>query len=89
MTTSEGWARPIKSYYYNHKKELIRTNSGVHVDMAVPRAIFHMQTEEYGARVCEVIDINTGQLWAVVTRDMARKISILYKRDIEVRPKGE
>ncbi len=83
-----GGSRPIKTYFYNHKREVLRVNSGVHIDWAVPRAVWHMQIDHYSARVCEVVDESTGVVWAVVVRHTDRKVSIAYKQEIP-RPKPQ
>ncbi len=75
-------ARSIKSVFYNHKKEPLRVNSALHIEWAVPRAIWHMQIDHYSARVCEVFDELTGELWAVVVRHTDRRVVITFKQDI-------
>ncbi len=74
--------RPIKTVYYNHRKDPLHVNSSMHVDLAVPRAVWHMQIDHYEARACEVFDESSGTLWAVVSRQVTGRITIHYKREI-------
>jgi hypothetical protein len=72
--------RLVKTTYFDHRKNPLRTNSGVHIWSAVPRALLHMQMDAYGARVCEVV--KNDVLYAVVLRKMNNEIVILYKKDL-------
>jgi hypothetical protein len=72
--------RTIRAVYYNGKKEAIRTNHGSWPRTMTLHAVDHLQLDSYGATVCEVFDIETGTLHAVLTRSV-KKVEIIYKRE--------
>ena len=76
--------RPIYSTFLNHKGEMLRINRSKYGTNAVPRAVAHMQNDEYGAHVCEVFDSTTGTLWAVLRSGLKkgeRTLEIVFKRE--------
>jgi hypothetical protein len=70
----------IKTVFYRGKVE-IKTNRAKHANSAVLRAVDHMQLNSYGATVAEVYDEETAELHAVVTHNVAGRISIVFRRD--------
>jgi hypothetical protein len=72
--------RNIKTTYFDHRKNELRTNNSVHVSTAVVRAVMHMQCDDYSARVCEVYDNKI--LYAVILRRVNREILVLYNRGL-------
>lgn len=81
--------RNIKTKYYVNKRysDPIQVNSGSDANIAVAKAVLHMQVAHYRdenrnpATACEVYDNESGQLHAVVTRSPLGQIQISYKRD--------
>lgn len=80
-------ARPIQSIFYqgSGKAEVVvQINRSRWANNAVAQAVKHMQINEYDATVCEVFDIRTGTLHAVIRRYVGQnKIEILYKRKVK------
>lgn len=80
--------RLIRSDYYIDRKakKLVATTRSKWAVNAVPRAIFHMQTNEYGANLCEVYDLDNGDVHAVIVSHLDhgnRKIEIAFKREVD------
>ncbi len=74
--------RNIQTTYYGHKKSIvIQINLAVHARRAVLHAVDHMQMNQYGAFVAEVIDTETAELHAIITRSVTGRISIVFSRD--------
>ena len=44
--------RLIKTEFYNHKNQVLRTNHSSDANMAVAKAVYRMQVNQYGARAC-------------------------------------
>lgn len=70
----------IQTMYYRGKQE-IKINRAKHANSAVLRAVDHMQLNSYGATVAEVYDTETAELHAVITHNVAGRISIVFRRD--------
>ena len=75
--------RTITTSFYR-RKELVRTNSAVHVNRAVLRCVHWLQVNAYEATHAEVFDAGNGELHAVVKRHMNGDIEILFKREVQV-----
>lgn len=83
-------ARPIRSDYYfgvGERKKLVKTTRASSAFMVVPRAMMHMQTNEYGANVVEIFDEKTGTLHAVLRMKLNGSslpdIRTLFKRKVK------
>jgi hypothetical protein len=75
----------IKTVYYSGVSKLsnvVKTTASVYAFNAVPNAVRHLQTNEYGATLCEVYDENNGTLHAVMKRNVKGEIHILFKREV-------
>jgi len=70
---------------YSYRGEIVKINKASNANTAVLRAIDHMQMNHYGASLAEIIDNITGDLHAVIHHNVAGKITILFKREIEGR----
>lgn len=73
--------RQIQTVYYNGRK-MVRQNLATYANNAVMLCINHMQLNHYGATSAEVFDKRWGQLHAVITRTIAGKITIVFKREV-------
>lgn len=72
--------RDIKTVYYDHNGEPLRTNSAVHASSAIFWAMAHMHRNDYGAAwSAEVYDNVTTVLYAVIQRGTS-ELKIIYKR---------
>lgn len=81
--------RPIRSDFYaaaNRRGNPVKINRGRWAENSVPNAIYHMQIDTYRARLCEVWDEKTGELYAQIKRDVNGNIHISYLREVK---KGE
>lgn len=72
------------SYYkvvtvFTFGQEIMKTNSSRHVSTAILNAVMHLQSNRYSARIAQVSCRETGKLFAVITRNVVGKITILYK----------
>ncbi len=80
-------ARPIQTIFYQGSERaqaVVQVNRARWANNAVAQAVKHMQINEYDATVCEVFDIRTGTLHAVIRRYVGQnKIEILYKRKVK------
>lgn len=74
--------RTIQTVYY-HRGATVKINMAAHANSAVLRCVDHMQLNHYGANVCEVFDNKTGELHAVITRNIKGNIDIVFKRVVE------
>jgi len=54
------------------KSKTLKRNSGKHVRTVGMRAYDHMQANSYGANVVEIWNIDTGELYQVITRRFYR-----------------
>ena len=81
---AEDTGRHIATTYYEdkHGRKPIKITRSRYANNAVPNAIKHMQTNEYAAVLCEVHDLRTGELHAVITHSVAAEIRILFKRPV-------
>ena len=73
--------RTIKTVYFDHKRQTIKTNSSLDANQAVGKAVLHMQINRYGATSAQVYDDSTGELHADIRRAQSGTITIVYKRD--------
>ena len=69
----------VTKYYF--RREVMRINRSVHPDRAVLNCIYHLQRNDYQASIAEVVNEDTGKLYAVVTRNINGKITIRYQSD--------
>lgn len=67
----------VTKYYF--RREVMKINRSVHPDRAVLNCIFHLQKNAYKASIAEVVNEETGKLYAVVTRNINGKITIRYQ----------
>lgn len=77
--------RHIKTVYYSgvsHLSNVVKTTASAYAFNAVPNAVRHLQTNQYGATLCEVYDENNGVLHAVMKRNVRGEIHILFKREV-------
>ncbi len=64
--------RPIRTVFYGNPEAtiIVKTNNAKHARKAVLNATDHMQINQYGAFVAEVYDMETSELFAVITRSI-------------------
>lgn len=67
----------VTKYYF--RREVKKVNRSVHPDRAVLNCIYHLQRNDYEASIAEVVNEETGKLYAVVTRNINGKITIRYQ----------
>jgi hypothetical protein len=81
---SEDTGRHIATTFYEdkHGRKVIKVTRSRYANNAVPNAVRHMQANEYFAVLCEVHDLRTGELHAVITHSVAAEIRILFKRPV-------
>lgn len=78
--------RPVRSVFYSDLRgnTVEKVNRGKYSETAVPRAVAHMQINNYGALLCEVYDDTSGVLHAVIRRFLDKNsISIIYEREVK------
>jgi hypothetical protein len=68
----------VSQYLYGHKET--RVTRAKYASKAVPNAVMHMQMDDYQANVCQVWDESTGELHAVIKRNVKGAIYILFSR---------
>lgn len=73
--------RTIKTVYFDHKRDVIKTNSSSDANKSVATCVLHMQINRYGAKSAQVYDDQTGELHADISRAQSGTITINYKRD--------
>lgn len=73
--------RTIQTVYYSGKL-VVKINTSIYANSAVVNCIDHMQQDDYNAHVAEVFDSHTGELHAVITRNMTG-MKIVYKRELK------
>jgi hypothetical protein len=71
----------IQTVYY-FRKRIVKVTRSSNPYRTVPNVIYHMQTNQYGASVAEVFDLETGKLYAVIKRNIAGRIGIVFREDI-------
>ena len=75
--------RPIQTVFYQGK-DAIKITRSKWANSAVPNAVKHMQTHQYEATHCEVYDIESGILHAVLKMPIGgTEIRILFKREVK------
>ena len=79
MKTKESAVRTIISQYTNGHA-LCKMTRSRHANNAVVNAVMHMQLDHYKALVCEVWDEGTGELHAVIKRNVKGTITVLFHR---------
>ena len=67
---------------YSFRGKLLKTTRSLYANNAVPNCVNHMQFNHYEASVAEVYDENTGDVHAVITRNIHGKMVIVLKREI-------
>lgn len=73
----------IRTLYYRGK-ELVKQTHSRYASNAVPNAVGHMQLRHYDATACEVFDVATGELHAVLRLKIASDaLEILFKREVK------
>lgn len=75
-------SRNIKTVYY-FGRDVVKVNSACFANNAVPRCIGHMQMNEYSASHAEVYDAGSGELHAVIRRQVSGNITIVFKREVK------
>lgn len=73
--------RNIQTTFYVGKK-VVKNNTAMYANSAVLRCVDHMQTNHYHASVAEVFDNDTGELHAVIKRNI-KGIVIVFKREVQ------
>lgn len=68
--------RIITTYSFKRKEKKITRS--VHANKAVTNAVEHMRLNDYAASVAQVSCSETGKLYAIITRNMAGRVSIRY-----------
>lgn len=72
----------IKTYFYNHKNEVVRVNSSKNANVATENALKFMAVGMYStATVAQVVDGDTGEVHSEVVLRRNGKIEITYVRD--------
>lgn len=78
--------RPIRSEFFEgarRNRNPVKVNRGRWALTAVPNAVMHMQLDTYGARLCEVWDERTGELYAQVRRKVTGELEIVFMKQPE------
>lgn len=70
----------IRTIYYRRELEPKRIRS-LNANRAVAQAVAHMQINHYGSHLCEVYDLETGELHATITRGVRGRLVIDFARD--------
>ena len=70
----------IKTIYYRRGDEP-KINKSKNANRAVTTCVAHMQINHYGAHLAEVFDVGTGELHAVIKRNVKGDLHIYLKRD--------
>lgn len=71
----------IKTVFFNHAREVVKTNRSKHANAAVMTTHNNMLLNVYGADVAEVTDMETGELYATITRSKSGKVTTETYRD--------
>lgn len=74
--------RPIKTVYYRTGLDP-QVNRSADANRAIATCVLHMQVNHYGARSAEVYDDETGELHAVIRRNISGTLTIIPKRDLQ------
>ena len=67
----------VTTFYYG--REVRKINRGSCPAKAVLHCIGHLQSNKYAARIAQIVDEDTGKLYAVITRNIVGKITIHYQ----------
>lgn len=67
--------------YVGRRLMALNLTRSANPNSAVRNCIGHMQVNEYGATMAIVTDLVSGQLHAIIKRDVKGNISIVFKRD--------
>lgn len=70
--------RIVSQYLFKH--QVTQVTRAKYASRAVPNAVMHMQMNDYGALTCQIWDEATGELHALVKRDLKGNITILFSR---------
>lgn len=70
--------RSIMTQYKQGHRQM-KVTRAKYASTSVPNAVMHMQMNDYEATVCEVWDETTGQLHAVIKRNVKGGINILFR----------
>jgi len=66
---------------YMYRGEIVKLTHSTHPNRANRNAFDHLQTNDYGASVAQVIDTETGQLYAEFTRSISGRVAATFKHD--------
>jgi len=77
---------PVRTVYYNGKREPLKTTYAKHPIRALAHAVMHLALDEYNATVAEILDpTNTALPYGVYTRTPTGH-KCVYKRDMTKYP---
>lgn len=71
--------RQILTQYLRGHRE-VKLTRAKYVSNAVPNAVMHMQLDDYDAFTCQIWDEATGELHAVIKRNVKGNLNILFSR---------
>lgn len=71
----------IKTVFFNHLGEVVKTNSSKNHNAAIMYAQNNMLLNVYGADVAEITDSETSELYATITRSKSGKVTTETYRD--------
>lgn len=72
--------RDVATYYYQGRDVVKVTRSKRH-SAAVANTVKRLQYRDYDATHCEVFNLKTGELYAVIKIDVNDKLTVLFKSD--------
>ncbi len=71
----------IRTYYYDHKGNVLRTVAAAHPNSAMESALRRMALNLYAATTAQVVDTETGEVHGEVVLRKNGKIEVTYVRD--------
>lgn len=72
---------PIRTYYYDHKGDVLRTTAAIDVNKAVSTCLYYMQVNYFGASVASIVDTESGEEHATVKLSPNGTIRVTYIRN--------
>jgi len=73
--------RDIRSAFFNHRGEIVKTVRSMHPNSATMRAFNALQMNTYGADVVQVFEHSTARLLAEFVRRKSNQIVTTYSYD--------
>ncbi len=77
---------PVRTIYYNGKREALKTTYAKHPVRAMAHATLHLTLDEYNASVAEIVEVHNSALPYAVYKRTPTQMTCVFKRDMTKYP---